>query len=102
MHGTLIRAGLIDELHLTISPKIFGGRTAPTIADGIGAPRLAQAARLSLKSMKRIGDELFLVYTVIRGLTNTPRPQTRPRALQAIACRRKDFPTPIKVHSREF
>ena len=66
LHGALIRAGLIDELHLTISPKIFGGRTAPTIADGIGASRLAQAARLSLKSLTRIGDELFLVYAIRR------------------------------------
>jgi 2,5-diamino-6-(ribosylamino)-4(3H)-pyrimidinone 5'-phosphate reductase len=62
VHGTLIRAGLIDELHLTISPKIFGGRTAPTIADGRGVASLAEATPVELKSQRRVGDELFLVF----------------------------------------
>lgn len=61
LHGELVRAGLIDELHLTISPKIFGGRAAPTIADGLGFSRLADAARFQLKSSRRVGDEMFLV-----------------------------------------
>ena len=59
----LIRAGLVDELHLTISPKVFGGRTAPTLADGTGFANLADAARLKLKSHRQLGDELFLVFT---------------------------------------
>jgi riboflavin-specific deaminase-like protein len=62
LNDALFRAGLVDELHLTICPKIFGGRTAPTIAEGIGAAKLSNAAQLKLKSMKRIGDELFVVY----------------------------------------
>jgi riboflavin-specific deaminase-like protein len=62
LNDALFRAGLVNELHLTICPKIFGGRTAPTIAEGIGAAKLSNAARLKLKSMKRIGDELFVVY----------------------------------------
>lgn len=62
VNDALFRAGLVDELHLTICPKIFGGRTAPTIAGGVGVPRLAQAARFQLKSLKRIGDEVFAVF----------------------------------------
>ncbi|MEI9963030.1 MAG: dihydrofolate reductase family protein [Limisphaerales bacterium] len=34
LSDALFRAGLVNELHLTICPKIFGGRTAPTIAEG--------------------------------------------------------------------
>jgi len=64
LHGALIRAGLVDELHVTISPRIFGGRTSPTIADGVGFQKLAKAVKLKLKSSRRIGDELFLVYTL--------------------------------------
>ncbi len=62
LNDALFRAGLVHELHLTVCPRIFGGRAAPTIADGIGFRRLAEAARLELKSAKRYGDELFLVY----------------------------------------
>lgn len=61
LNDALFRARLVDELHLTICPVIFGGRTAPTIADGEGVPRLRQAARFKLDSVRRLGDELFLV-----------------------------------------
>lgn len=62
LNDALFRAGLVNELHLTICPKIFGGRLAPTIAEGSGVPKLSDAAQLKLKSMKRIGDELFVIY----------------------------------------
>jgi riboflavin-specific deaminase-like protein len=62
LNSALFRAGLVDELHLTICPKIFGGRSAPTIAEREGLRHLADAAQLELKSMRRVGDELFLVY----------------------------------------
>jgi 2,5-diamino-6-(ribosylamino)-4(3H)-pyrimidinone 5'-phosphate reductase len=67
LNDALFRAGLVNELHLTICPKIFGGRDAPTIADGTGVLKLADATRLNLKSMKRVGDELFVVYDARKG-----------------------------------
>ncbi|MGH7990718.1 MAG: RibD family protein, partial [Limisphaerales bacterium] len=51
LNGTLFHADLVDELHLTICPKIFGGHAAPTIADGQGFKHLAAAARLQFKSV---------------------------------------------------
>jgi riboflavin-specific deaminase-like protein len=60
----LFRAGVVNELHLTICPKIIGGREAPTIADGVGFGRLGKACRLDLSSFKRYGEEAFLVYKV--------------------------------------
>jgi len=65
LNDALFRAGLVNELHLTLCPKIFGGRHAPTIADGAGFPGLAQAQKLELKSTRRVGDELFLVYSTV-------------------------------------
>ncbi|HTV39350.1 MAG TPA: dihydrofolate reductase family protein [Candidatus Sulfotelmatobacter sp.] len=63
LHEAVIRAGLLDELHLTICPSIFGGRNAPTLADGPGFATLAEAKRFSLKSARRIGNELFAVFS---------------------------------------
>jgi riboflavin-specific deaminase-like protein len=62
LNDALFRAGLVDELHLTICPKIFGGRNAPAIADGRGFRRLAEALPLQIKSFKHIGNELFAVF----------------------------------------
>jgi 2,5-diamino-6-(ribosylamino)-4(3H)-pyrimidinone 5'-phosphate reductase len=62
LNEALFRSGLVDELHLTICPKIFGGRDAPTIADGERFRRLAGAASLSLHSFHRIGDEAFVIF----------------------------------------
>jgi 2,5-diamino-6-(ribosylamino)-4(3H)-pyrimidinone 5'-phosphate reductase len=62
LNDALFRADLVDELHLTICPIIFRGSEAPTIADGIGFRRLGGAARLQIKSFKRIGNEVFAVF----------------------------------------
>jgi riboflavin biosynthesis pyrimidine reductase len=64
VNDALFRAGLVNELHLTICPKIFGGRGAPTLAEGVGQLKLANAATLALKASRRYDDELFLVYRV--------------------------------------
>ncbi len=80
LNSALFAAGLVNELHLTACPNIFGGRHAPTIADGSGAATLAGATPLQLKSTRRIGDELFLVYR------DVPAARPRPRA----ASRRKN------------
>ena len=66
LNAALFHAGLVDELNLTVCPKIFGGRTSPTIAEGAGIRRLADAASLELKSFRRVGDEVFLVYRTKR------------------------------------
>ena len=62
LNDALFRAGLVDELHLTICPSIFGGQDAPTLSDGLGVEHLKDAYPMKLKSMRRVGDELFLVF----------------------------------------
>jgi riboflavin-specific deaminase-like protein len=41
----LLRLGLVDEVQVYLAPLIFGGASAPTLADGDGLPR-AQALQL--------------------------------------------------------
>lgn len=62
LNDALFRASLVDEIHLTICPQIFGGGNAPTISDGIGFPKLAQAQEFELKSLKNFKGELFTVF----------------------------------------
>lgn len=45
----LLRLGLVDEVQIFIAPFIFGGASAPTLADGGG---LAQAAAVQLETVE--------------------------------------------------
>ena len=66
LNDALFRAGLVDEINLTVCPKIFGGRGAPTIAEGIGFSWLADAAKFELTSIKRRNAELFTVFSRVK------------------------------------
>ena len=64
LNTALFRKNLVDEIYVTLCPFIFGGRNAPTLADGLGVTRVEDAPRLRIKSLERVGNELFLVYRV--------------------------------------
>lgn len=68
VNAALFEQHLVDEIYQTVTPLVFGGRDAPTLADGKGIPDVKDATRLRLKSLRRFGDELFLVYRVIKRL----------------------------------
>lgn len=62
LNAALMAADLVDEVRLTLVPRIFGGGASPTIADGPVADALADAARFRLVSVRAVGDERFLRY----------------------------------------
>jgi riboflavin-specific deaminase-like protein len=66
LHAALVQAGLLDELHLTLCPKIFGGRMAPAIADGQGVENLAGAARFRLHATRLVKNEFFTVFRAVK------------------------------------
>jgi 5-amino-6-(5-phosphoribosylamino)uracil reductase len=63
--ASLFAANFIDELWLTICPFIYGGANAPSPVSGSGfTPELAP--RLTLLSVDRVEQELFLHYQVAK------------------------------------
>jgi 2,5-diamino-6-(ribosylamino)-4(3H)-pyrimidinone 5'-phosphate reductase len=60
---SFLKENLVDEIYITITPRILGGREAPTPADGAGFLKDKQL-RLELVSCRRRGDEVFLRYCV--------------------------------------
>jgi len=53
----------VDEIHLTLAPRILGGTRAPTMVDGPGfAPDEIPDGRLA--AVEQVGDELFLRYEI--------------------------------------
>lgn len=61
LNAALLAADLVDELFLTVAPKVKLGRDVPTYAGGVPLPREA-VMRFQLVSERRIGDEVFLRY----------------------------------------
>ena len=63
--ASVLAAGLVDELWLTVCPLILGGADAPTPVEGKGF--LADLApKLELLAVKQVGQEVFLHYRVDR------------------------------------
>jgi riboflavin-specific deaminase-like protein len=61
INARLFEAAAVDELYLTIVPRLLGGANAPTIVGGPGFPPDGPGDA-TLGSLERIGDELFLRY----------------------------------------
>jgi riboflavin biosynthesis pyrimidine reductase len=61
LNSALFRARLIDEVFLTIAPKLLGGEDPLTVIRG---PRFETMLRLQLRSLVEIDGELFLRYGV--------------------------------------
>ena len=60
---SLLEASLIDELNLTVCPRIFGGKAAPTLT-GIPGQFLPKSVHCKLAKMEIVGEECFLRYRV--------------------------------------
>ena len=55
------RENLIQDYYVTLTPKILGGTTAPTLVAGAGFPA-GEELNLRLKAVKKVGSELYLRY----------------------------------------
>lgn len=62
--GSFLKEDLIDEVFLTIAPKIYGSKanSTKTLVEGILLP--PNKFQLKLISVKKIKDELFLRYKI--------------------------------------
>lgn len=57
----LLGTELVDELHLTLAPRIFGGTGAPTLT-GLAGEFLERSTRAKLREMQVVEGECFLRY----------------------------------------
>jgi 2,5-diamino-6-(ribosylamino)-4(3H)-pyrimidinone 5'-phosphate reductase len=60
---SLLKLGLIDEIIITVSSMIIGGRNAVTLVEGCGYSKISDVLKLKLTKIERQGlDELVLHY----------------------------------------
>jgi riboflavin-specific deaminase-like protein len=62
---SLLAVDLVDEIHVTLCPRIFGGTMAPTLT-GIADSFFPKSISLALKKMEVIDGECFLRYRIQR------------------------------------
>lgn len=61
LNAQLLKAGLVDEIFMTLAPKLKLGRDVPTLADGEPFSR-AEVQTWTLVELHRVESELFLRY----------------------------------------
>lgn len=66
LNAHLLTLDLVDELFLTVAPKVKLGADTPTYADGTALPR-EDVRGFELVEHHRVGDELFVRYRRARG-----------------------------------
>ena len=62
LNDVFFRSGLVNELCLTLCPRIVGGKIAPTLSEGRGVASLKNALRGRLFSCRKGKTEWFLNY----------------------------------------
>jgi diaminohydroxyphosphoribosylaminopyrimidine deaminase / 5-amino-6-(5-phosphoribosylamino)uracil reductase len=55
-----VRDGLVDRVVFYLAPILLGGASAKSAVEGAGFAPVAEALRVTLSSVERIGDDLRL------------------------------------------
>ena len=58
-----IKNNLVDEFFITITPFILGGKDAITLVQGKGFDKITKSQKLRLNVIKRLENDLFLLYS---------------------------------------
>ncbi|PFK45918.1 riboflavin biosynthesis protein RibD [Bacillus cereus] len=64
VHASFLEAKCFNEIVTYISPKLIGGKNAPTMFGGTGFSKLQNALPLQIQEMKQIGDDIKIVATM--------------------------------------
>ena len=73
VHFSFAKAGLVGDLFVTVTPRLIGGKEAPSLLDGEGFLWKDHLA-LKLVSSRRVGEEIFLHYRVAAARRRPARP----------------------------
>jgi diaminohydroxyphosphoribosylaminopyrimidine deaminase/5-amino-6-(5-phosphoribosylamino)uracil reductase len=58
--ASLFEAGLVDQVHAFVAPKLVGGAAAPSPLEGTGFAQMSEAVRLHDVRTERLGDDLLV------------------------------------------
>ncbi len=64
IHGSLVRSGLVNEVHTYIAAEVFGGKGAPSPVAGAGLDDPQKAMRLGKPEFERLGNDVLIRWEV--------------------------------------
>jgi len=65
LNWSMLSAGLLDEISVSITPRILGGEKAVTLVEGKGSPLVSDGVNLKLISTAKYGPDLVVRYKVL-------------------------------------
>ncbi len=72
VHGSFLRAGLVDRVAIFIAPRLVGAGGLSWVG-GAGAPRMADALRLEDVDVEKVGEDLLVTGTPVGALASRRR-----------------------------
>ena len=76
LFGSLLDARQINEVHVFIAPKLFGGDKAPSPIGGAGVSDVSAALKLERVQMQTLGEDIYL-----HGYLQSHQPELPPNSL---------------------
>ncbi len=67
LNWSMLKEGLVDEVRVTVAPRIVGGATAKTLVGGAGFGEVRKGVGLELVRVVKVGRDLLLTYRVKGG-----------------------------------
>ncbi len=66
LNWSILQLGIVNELMVTVAPRIVGGRTATTLVEGDGYERISDGIKMELIKMSRQNNgEVVLYYRLL-------------------------------------
>ncbi len=64
LNWSMLKQGLVDEVRITVSPRIIGGVGAKSLVGGDGVSKISDSIKLELCSVQKSEGDVLLVYKV--------------------------------------
>ena len=65
INWSMVENGFVDEVIVTVGPRIIGGRNAVTLVEGRGFGRISDGIKLKFCKITKYGSEVVLYYRVV-------------------------------------
>ena len=62
LNWSILQLGIVNELMVTIAPRIVGGRTATTLVEGNGYTRISEGIKTELIKISRLNNGEIMLY----------------------------------------